>query len=128
VIVLDTHAWLWWVSGSSQLGGKARLEISRAKRIGVPAICCLEVATGVAKGRIELDRAPLDWMRDALALPRVELLPITPPIAAKAAELPPDFPGDPADRLIAATAILESALLVTRDARIRKCPGLRTAW
>jgi PIN domain nuclease of toxin-antitoxin system len=128
VIVLDTHAWLWWTSGSSRLGGRARLELNRAKRIGVPAICCLEVATGVAHGRIELDRAPLDWMRDALAQPRVELLPITPAIAAKAAELPDDFPGDPADRLIAATAILESALLLTRDDRIRKFAGVRTVW
>jgi len=128
VIVLDTHAWLWWASGSSKLGAKARLEISRAKRIGVPAISCLEVATAVARGRIELDRTPLDWMRDALAQPRVELLAITPSIAVKAAELPTDFPGDPADRLIAATAILESALLLTRDDRIRKFPGVRTVW
>jgi PIN domain nuclease of toxin-antitoxin system len=128
VIVLDTHAWVWWASGSSQLGGGARLAISRAKRVCVPAICCLEVATGVARGRIELDRAPLDWLRDALAQPRVELLPITPAIAVKAAELPADFPGDPADRLITATAILESALLVTRDGRIREFTGVRTVW
>lgn len=128
MIVLDTHAWLWWASGSSKLGAKARLEISRTKRIGIPAIACLEIATGVARGRIELDRSSLDWLRDALGQPRVELLPITPAIAAKAAELPPQFPGDPADRLITATAILESAPLLTKDDRIRRFSGVRTVW
>jgi len=128
VIVLDTHAWIWWVSEPAKLGRVARQEIHRAKKIGVPAICCLEVATLAARNRITLDRPPLQWLHDALALPRVDLLAITPAVAVKAAELPALFPGDPADRLVAATAILESALLITKDVRMHKAAIVRTAW
>lgn len=128
MIVLDTHAWLWWASQPDKLGRAGRREIGRATRIGVPAICTLEIAFGAARGRIVLDRPTLDWLQDALALPRVELLPLTPAVAVKAAELPAGFPGDPADRVIAATAILHSALLVTKDDRIKAFAGVRCAW
>ena len=128
MIVLDTHAWLWWASDPSKLGRLARREIDHAKQVGIPAICCLEVAGLTARGRIELNRSTLEWLRDALAAERVELLPLTPAVAAKAVDLPPTFPGDPADRLIVATTILESGLLVTKDERIRQFGGVRTVW
>jgi len=128
VIILDTHAWIWWVSAPARLGRVAQRSIDKANRIGIPAICCFEVATLAAKGRIGLDRPPLHWMQDALTLPRVELLTITPAVAVMAAELPALFPGDPADRLIAATAILESAPLVTKDEPIQQSGVVRTVW
>ena len=126
--VLDTHAWIWWVSDPTRLGKSARREIEHARAIGILSICCLEVSVLAARGRVRLDRPTLEWIHDTLALPHVELLPITPAVAVKAAELPAAFPGDPADRLIAATAVLESAALVTKDDRIRGCPGVRTVW
>ena len=126
--VLDTHAWIWWVSEPSRLGRRARLALDQATRIGVPAICCLELATLAARGRLTLDRSPLDWIHDALALPRVELLPLTPAVAVKAAGLPAAFPGDPADRLIVATALLEAATLVTKDDRVRRSGTAETVW
>lgn len=55
MIVLDTHAWLWWVSKPANLSRAARLRIGAETRIGVSAISCLEVATAVAKGRISKD-------------------------------------------------------------------------
>jgi PIN domain nuclease of toxin-antitoxin system len=128
VIVLDTHAWLRWVSDPSSLGRVAAREIRRAERVGVSAISCLEVAAAAAKGRISLDRGPLDWLEQALALPGVELLALTPRIAVKATQLGRNFPGDPAGRVIVATAILESGVLVTRDARIRSYPAVTTVW
>ncbi len=128
MIVLDTHAWLWWVSDPGKLGRSARGEIERTPRIGVPAICGLEIAVGVSRGRLSLDRATLDWLHDALALPRVETLALTPAVAVKAAELPSSFPGDPADRVIAASAILHSAILITKDERIHAYPGVRCLW
>ena len=126
--VLDTHAWIWWVSDPARLSRSARREISRASRIGVPSICCLEVAVGVSRGRISLDRPTLDWLQDAAAQPRVELLPLTPAIAVKAADLPATFPGDPADRVVTATAVLLSASLVTKDERIHSFAGVRWVW
>jgi PIN domain nuclease of toxin-antitoxin system len=128
MIVLDTHAWLWWVSDPARLGRAAAREIDRAKAIGIPAICCLEVAVAATRGKIALDRPALEWLHAALALPLVELMVLTPAIAAKAAEWPASFPGDPADRLIAATAVIESALLITKDRQIRGQPGVRSAW
>ncbi len=128
MIVLDTHAWLWWVSEPARLGKGARRALRDTARIGVPAICCLEVATAAIRGRIVLDREPLDWMQEALALPRVELLPLSPAVAAKAATLPAGLPGDPADRLIVATALLEAAILVTKDDRLRRVHGFETVW
>ena len=127
-VVLDTHAWLWWVSSPASLGRRAASRIAAARRICISAVSCLEVAVAVARGRISLDRAPLDWLEQALALPRVELVGLTPRIAVAASQLGRDFPGDPADRVIAATAQLEAGILLTKDRRIRSCPGLAAEW
>lgn len=78
--------------------------------------------------RLRLDRDLMDWIYQALALPRVVLLPLSPEVTVKSTQLGPGFPGDPADRLIVATAILESAKLVTRDKRIRRYPAVTTLW
>lgn len=128
MIVLDTHAWLWWVADPSKLSRKAFREIKRADRIGISAISCLEVATAVAKGRISIDRGVLDWLEQALAQPRVELLPLTPTISVKATQLGVAFHGDPADRIIVATALLEAAVLITKDARILKYTAVPAVW
>jgi PIN domain nuclease of toxin-antitoxin system len=127
VIVLDTHAWIWWVSEPARLGRRGRAAIEAADRIGVPAVCCFEVAAAASRGRIGLDRAPLDWLEQALALPGTLLLPLTPAVSVKATQLG-SFHGDPADRLIVATAIIESARLVTRDRKIRSYPSVTTIW
>jgi PIN domain nuclease of toxin-antitoxin system len=127
-VVLDTHAWLWWVSRPRSLGRRASARVAEAQRIGISAVSCLEVAVAVAKGRISLDRAPLDWLEQALALPRVELIALTPRIAVAASQLGRDFPGDPADRVIAATAQLEGATLLTKDRRIRSYRGIAAEW
>jgi PIN domain nuclease of toxin-antitoxin system len=96
--------------------------------VGVPAICCLEVAALAGRGRVTLDRPTLAWMQEALAMPRVELIPLTPAIAVRAAGLPPAFPGDPADRLIVASTLVEGGVLVTRDAAIRSADLVETIW
>ena len=125
--VLDTHAWLWWLSEPDQLGRAAVKRIQGSDRIGIAAVSCFEVAAAVAKGRVTLDRGTLEWLQKALSAPRVELLPLTPAVAVKATMLG-RFHGDPADRVIVATAILESAVLVTKDQRIRKYEAVSTIW
>ena len=128
MIVLDTHAWIWWVSEPARLSKAARRQIDRAWTIGIPAICCLEIAVLAARRRISLDRPTIAWLADALEQPRMELLPLSPAVAAHAADLPASLPGDPADRLIVATALVESAPLVTKDERLHTFQGIKAIW
>jgi PIN domain nuclease of toxin-antitoxin system len=58
----------------------------------------------------------------------VVVRPITPEIAALAAQFPDDYSRDPADRLIGATARAEGLTLITRDEKIRRSPLLKTLW
>jgi PIN domain nuclease of toxin-antitoxin system len=127
VIVLDTHAWLWLVSDPEQLGSAGRRAIARDRSRGIAAITCWEVAMLVARGRIELDRDPVTWMDDALAAEDVELLPLTPAVAVASTQLG-SFHGDPADRLIVATALTHGAVLITKDERIRDLNLVKTLW
>ena len=128
MIVLDTHTWVWWAAGSPKISAAARHGIDGARQVAVCAISCWEVAMLVAKGRLELDRDVLTWIRSALALPRVTLLPLSPEIAVAAVALSAEFAGDPADRMIAATALHLGAPIVTRDRRLRSAGGLRVIW
>ena len=50
MIVLDTHAWIWWASDPARLGRRARAALEAADRVGVPAVCCFEVAAAAARG------------------------------------------------------------------------------
>jgi PIN domain nuclease of toxin-antitoxin system len=128
VIVLDTHAWIWWAAEPRRLSVRAREAIAEADSLGVSAISCWEVAMLVAKGRLELDRDVLVWLRQALGLPRVVALPLSPETAVAAARLPEEFPGDPADRMITASALENRSPVVSKDARLRGWSGLRTIW
>jgi PIN domain nuclease of toxin-antitoxin system len=82
----------------------------------------------VTRGRIAFDRDVAEWVKIALALPKVWLAPVLPEIALVAAALGGGFPGDPADRLIAATAQHHRAALVTKDRRIRNSRALSVIW
>jgi PIN domain nuclease of toxin-antitoxin system len=129
VIVLDTHAWLWWVSHPAKLGPRARSAIEAADRLGVPSISLWELAMLAVRGRIALDRPVADWLRQALALPRIEALHLTVGTAVAAAALEHQgFPGDPADRMIYATAREAGVPLVTRDERITAFDPARAVW
>jgi PIN domain nuclease of toxin-antitoxin system len=127
VIVLDTHAWIWLASEPDRLGKEGRRLLRRERVRGVAAISCWEVATLAARGRIALDRDPVAWIEDALAETGADLLPLTPAVAVASAQLG-SFHGDPADRLIVATALTYGAVLLTKDERIREHGAVRTAW
>jgi PIN domain nuclease of toxin-antitoxin system len=128
VIVLDTHAWIWWVAEPAKLSSRARHAIDAAEALGVCAISCWEVAMLVARRRLELDRDVLLWIRQALAVPRVEVLPLTPEVCVASAQLARTSPADPSDRMIAASALEHHAPIVTRDSRLRSMPEVETIW
>lgn len=127
MILLDTHVWLWWAAEAPELSAPAAAVIAEADRIGVSAISVWEVAVLVRKGRLTLDRNVETWVAQALALPRVESIPLSAQVALQA-ELLPDLPGDPADRYLAATAIHHGCPLVTKDERLRDYLSLRCIW
>lgn len=128
MIILDTHAWVWWVASPEKLSRAARRAIDEADDIGVCLISCWEIATLVRRKRLGLDRGTLEWVRQALALPRVELVPTTPEIAVSAGELPAAFRGDPADRLIVATTLALRGAVVSKDDWMRKSSLVQSVW
>jgi PIN domain nuclease of toxin-antitoxin system len=67
-------------------------------------------------------------VRLAFELPTVRLAPLTPAIAVLSTRLPGALHGDPADRMIAATALAHGARLVTKDKRLAAYPHVRTVW
>lgn len=129
MIVLDTHAWLWWMTEPRKLSRRARAAIDGEDAIGVCAISCYEAAALSARGRITLDRPVREWVAVALAQDRVRTLELDPTVAIEAALLDrTSFPGDPVDRIVYATARAEHARLVTRDDRLRRFDKVTTLW
>lgn len=129
MIVLDTHAWLWWHDLPGRLSPRARQAIEQSDRVGISAMTAWELAMLATRGRIELDRPVEQWIGQSLARERAAELPVTSEIAARAALLGEEgFPPDPADRIIYATAKAERAPLVTRDEALRAFDPDRTVW
>lgn len=128
MILLDTHAWIFMVDDPKRLGRAARRVIAKADRIGVAAVSMWELALLVEKGRLSLDRELLGWIRDALGHERVELMPMTPAVVATAHQLRGALDGDPGDRIIVATAMVEGVTLVTKDGRITDSGIVPVVW
>jgi PIN domain nuclease of toxin-antitoxin system len=126
VIVLDTHAWLWWQAEPRRLSRAASRAIDGADRIGVCSISIFELGDLETQGRIRLLEPLRRWIADALADPRVAVLPVTHAVALDAAQL--RFAGDPFDRIVYATARSEAARLITRDERLRRFDRDLTLW
>jgi PIN domain nuclease of toxin-antitoxin system len=129
VILLDSHVLIWAVADSKRLSRAAASAIRRARHgdgLGVSAITAYEVAWQIASGRIQgygtVENSVLRFLEG------VRMWAITPEIAALAAQFPGDYPRDPADRIIGATARAEGLILITCDERIRRSPLIRTVW
>ena len=132
MIVLDTHALIWWVSDPDRLGAKARRIIDREVEAGetlrVSAISAWEIAMLTSASRLELTMDVESWLARIEALPALEFIPVDNRIAVRAVTLE-DFPHrDPADRIIVATALGLGATLATADDRIRSWPSIATVW
>jgi len=121
-LVLDTGVLLWMSQGSEHLGSRTRATIEEADQGGslsFSAVSMLEVARLHGDGRIDLRRAPEMWHRDLIDR-GVREVPVTAETALLAAALESreGFHADPADQLIAATAIVARRRLVTSDRKI----------
>lgn len=119
MILLDTHALIWWVEGNGMLSRHAAVAIVEHAPALISPISLWELAVLVERGRVAVDRDLTLWCRDLFATGSVEMAALTASVAILAARLP-GFHGDPADRFIYATAGELGVRLVSKDTRIRE--------
>jgi PIN domain nuclease of toxin-antitoxin system len=130
LILLDTHVVLWLALEPERISKNARGSIEQARRRGeglaVSDITLLEIATLERKGRIQLKASLEAFLAEVEA--RFVVLPMTGQICVRAVSLPAPYPGDPADRVIGATALVEGIPLITADNGIRRSKALSAIW
>lgn len=129
--LLDTHAWVWWNMAPKKLSRKARAAIENAERyaeILLSAISAWEFCKLLEKERIGISCDPEEWLSEALQMPKLRLVPLTPTIAYRSTVLPQPFHDDPADQIIVATAREENATIISRDGLLQDYPHVRTLW
>ncbi|EIJ48405.1 hypothetical protein GWL_04390 [Herbaspirillum sp. GW103] len=131
MIVLDTHALVWWVSGDATLSRKARKTIEKEMGDGeilISAISAWEIAMLVEREKLVLSMEVERWMNTVSEIDAVRIVPMDVEILVKSVNLPGEFHKDPADRMIVATARKFSVPLVTKDDKIRAYPHVKTVW
>jgi PIN domain nuclease of toxin-antitoxin system len=116
-VLLDTHIIHWWSAEPDRLSRAATRALEEADELAVAGISWFELAWLARHERIVVTIPVRSWLEQLAA--QVRTVELTPAIADTAASLPSSFPGDPADRLIYATAIEHGWRLVTKDRRIR---------
>ena len=120
MILLDTNVVLWMAFEPEKVSRRALRRIEAARRLdeglAISGITLLEIATATSKGRLRIAVSLTEFLQQIEAMFRV--LPITGLACARTAGLPEDFPRDPADRIIAATALVEGLTLITGDQNI----------
>ena len=141
MILLDTHALIWWVDGDGErLSARARerveQELAQMERgqaqaqavLLVSAISCWEVAMLVSRGRLALSLEVERWLALVAAIPAVRLLPLQPAVAVAATRLPEPFHADPADRFLVAQARALAIPLLSADSKIQSYPHVQCLW
>lgn len=131
MIFLDTHVLVWLASDEDRLSRPAASAIRRARAsdgLAISDIVIWEVAFLFARGILRSHGTVEATVEKLITHTGVIVRCINSEIAAIAAQLPDDYPKDPIDRLIGATAVSEGLPLVTRDERIRRSPLLKTIW
>jgi PIN domain nuclease of toxin-antitoxin system len=129
VIVADTCALIWLATAPELLSVAARTAIEKARLsggAGISGVSLYEIAWLSANQRIHL-LAPLPYILSQIESNFV-VLPVTASVARLAAELPASFPGDPMDRIIAATALDQGVPLITKDLAMRRSNAVPIVW
>jgi PIN domain nuclease of toxin-antitoxin system len=129
LLLLDTHCWLWAQLGLIQRLSRPSLSAIRDAESGgnlrISVISVWELAMLEKHGRVALPMNLQTWIGDALSKPGISVAPLTPEIAIESVHLPGDFHGDPADRVLIATARVLGATLLTKDRRLIQYSRLR---
>lgn len=119
-LVLDTHVLLWQMEGNSILLPSFRKVIEKRKpgSVLLSAISIWEIGMLAEKERIVLGMDTLEWVEQVLQCPLFQLIPLSPSVAIQSCRLPGTVHGDPADRILLATAHIHNAVLVSCDEKI----------
>jgi PIN domain nuclease of toxin-antitoxin system len=127
-VLLDSHVIHWWSAEPDRLSAAASAALESADELAVASISWFELAWLASHGRIVVGVPIRSWLEGLAA--HVRSVPSSPAIATTAVALSASFPGDPADRLIYATAIEHGWRIVTKDARMRRHrhPRPMTIW
>lgn len=131
MILLDTHAWVWWVSSPDLLSATAQKAIDDAVKknsVFISSISSWEVALLVKQGRLELDRPVQEWIAATEMQDFCDFVPISNAVAIESVNLPEPLHRDPADRMIIATARIHRWELVTKDGKMHEYPHITTLW
>ncbi|RYD28901.1 MAG: type II toxin-antitoxin system VapC family toxin [Verrucomicrobiaceae bacterium] len=123
---LDTNAWLRWFHRPHELSHSVRQLLSTQQSVALSPMSIVEVAQKHDKGKLTLPLPLRQWVSQSLPAGWIHLLPITAEVALRAYAWPGDFHGDPADRLIAATAVENHPILVTSDEKLLARADLKT--
>ncbi|MEX2194087.1 MAG: PIN domain-containing protein [Thermoleophilaceae bacterium] len=119
-VLLDTHVVHWWSAEPERLSDTATSALAQADELAVAAISWYELAWLAKHERIVVSIPIRSWLQQLAA--HVRTIAAGPAIADTAVSLPSSFPGDPADRLIFATAVEHGWRLVSKDRRVRDHP------
>ena len=131
MILLDTHAWLWWLSESPELSDAAVSAIDEAAGddgVAVSTLSTWELALLVARQRVELRISVAEWVHASESIERLSFLSPSNRIMLDSVALPGRFHADPADRIIVATARIHGLRVVTKDDKIRSYPHVQSIW
>jgi PIN domain nuclease of toxin-antitoxin system len=123
-LLLDTHVWIWGILEPNRLSQGALFELEREEAVRwLSPISLWETHLLVEKGRIQVAPSPAEWVRAAWAqgVCREAALTAEVAIASRSLALPTQ---DPADRFIAATALVNGFVLVTSDRTLARVPGV----
>ena len=116
-VLLDSHVLHWWAAEPDRLSTAARAAVADAEELAVASITWFELAWLASHERIDVSIPIQTWLEGLSE--QVRTVGATPSIALAAVSLPSSFPGDPADRLIYATAVERGWTLITKDRRLR---------
>ncbi|MCA9437598.1 MAG: type II toxin-antitoxin system VapC family toxin [Candidatus Omnitrophica bacterium] len=127
MIVLDTHVLIWLALIPGNLSKTASARISE-ESLAISAIAFLEIGHLLRKGRLKISATLTEFVNSLIETYEIEVIPLTPEIVEISIALLPEVNADPADRIIAASAIYLNAPLVTKDKNLRKAKIVSTVW